>query len=293
MQGARMSPLFQLHAVSWQRQQHWVLRDIDITLPSQHIVGIIGPNGAGKSSLLRLLAAMDQPTFGHISLQQTPLAAMPRSELTRHMAVLGQHADRYTDLTVLDVLRFGLLPHKQWYQWDTAVDTAQLMRALARVDLTHKAQHPFTRLSGGEQQRVLIAKALVQQPQVLLLDEPTNHLDVHYQHQVLHLLTQLDLSVVISIHDLNLAASYCDYLVLLDAGQLIAHGPTAEVLQATLLSQVFKLHVDVDQHPRTGKPRISMTLPSEQTFAPNAHACTTSGRHTPCNAINQPRDIAP
>lgn len=256
-----MSPLFHIHAVSWQRQQHWVLRDIDITLPSQRIVGVIGPNGAGKSSLLHLLAAMAQPTHGHIMFAQSPLALMSRAELARRMAVLGQHADRYPNFTVLDVLRFGLLPHKRWYQWDNTLDTSHLMTALARVDLTHAAALPFASLSGGEQQRVLIAKALVQQPQVLLLDEPTNHLDVHYQHQVLHLLTQLGLSVVISIHDLNLAANYCDYLVLLDAGKLIAHGPTTEVLQAELLSQVFKLQIDVDLHPRTGKPRISMALP--------------------------------
>jgi iron complex transport system ATP-binding protein len=199
------------------------------------------------------------PTSGTITLCQRPLALYQRKELAQWIAVVGQHSEVFHG-TVLDGVRLGLLPHKAWYQTDSSHDEVMLLQALQKVGMAAKAGQQFMSLSGGEQQRVLIARALVQQAKILLLDEPTNHLDVHYQHQVLALLRELGVTVVISIHDLNLAATYCDRILLLDQGQSIACGPPAQVLQQSLLNRVFQLQTVVDQHPLTGKVRVSFAL---------------------------------
>jgi iron complex transport system ATP-binding protein len=254
-----MSHFFAVNELSWRAGHTDILHQVSFQLQPGEILGLIGPNGAGKSTLLKLLQRQMPPTTGSIALCQRPLASYSRKELAQWIAVVGQHSEVFNG-TVLDGVRLGLLPHKAWYQADNSGDEALLLAALQKVGMAAKAGQAFMALSGGEQQRVLIARALVQQAKILLLDEPTNHLDVHYQHQVLALLRELGVTVVISIHDLNLAATYCDRILLLDQGQCIACGPPAKVLQQSLLSQVFQLPTVVDQHPLTGKVRVSFAL---------------------------------
>lgn len=256
-----MKQFFTVSELGWQVGAQHILQQISFSLQPGEIVGLIGPNGAGKSSLLKLLQRQLCPTAGQIQLLQQPLQHYSRRQLAQLLAVVSQQNEGLQS-KVLDVVRLGLLPHKNWYQADNPQDEKLLLTALDKVGLAALAAQSFATLSGGEQQRVLIARALVQQPKLLLLDEPTNHLDVHYQHQVLALLRQLGITVLTSIHDLNLAATYCDRILLLHQGQLVASGTPEQVLQESLLTQVFQLPSVVDRHPLTGKIRVSFALPA-------------------------------
>jgi iron complex transport system ATP-binding protein len=251
-----------------------ILSDVSFSLLPGEVVGLIGANGAGKSSLIKLLQQFNTPSRGDIHLLGKPLSAYNRREIAKLIAVVGQQHQGLEHSSVLDVVRLGQLPHKAWYQADNHADLQQLLQALAKVGLTALANQPFSELSGGEQQRVFIARALVQQPKLLLLDEPTNHLDVHYQHQVMALIRQLGVTVLTSIHDLNLAATYCDRILLLDNGRLVANGTPEQVLQQSLLSAVFQIPAWVDRHPFTGKIRVSYALPEQCQV--NAFAVDTS-----------------
>jgi iron complex transport system ATP-binding protein len=161
------------------------------------------------------------------------------------------------DLTVADVVLMGLIPHKALWQTNTAQDLLQLSQSLQLVGLEHKQNHSFAHLSGGEQQRVLLARAVMQKPVLLLLDEPTNHLDLYYQHQVLRIAKNLKITVLASIHDLNLASRYCDRLLLLNQGQLVADGSPEQVLQQDVLTEVFHIPCLIDRNPFGGCPRVS------------------------------------
>jgi len=242
-------------------QQIPIVQQLQFELHSGAFIGLIGPNGAGKTSLLRLLQHEYQPESGQILLQQKPLSGYSRPELAKLIAVVSQLPEPLFDLSVADVLAMGLIPHKKLWQRTTASDLAQMAQQLEQVGLLHKLQQRFHQLSGGEQQRVLLARALVQKPQLLLLDEPTNHLDPYYQHQMLQLCKQAGITVVASIHDLNLAAAYCDRLLLLHQGQLVADGPVDKVLVPSLLQQVFRSPVLVDKNPFLTCPRINFGHP--------------------------------
>lgn len=252
-----MSPLLTVQQLDWQLRDRPILSDLSFSVQPGEIVGLIGPNGAGKSSLLKVLQGRIKPTRGDIQLQQRPLASYSARQLAQQLAVVEQQPTLLYRYTVMDIVKLGLIPHKHWYQLDNQHDAERIWQTLDRVGLTDLAHSPFEDLSGGEQQRVLIARALVQQPTLLLLDEPTNHLDVHYQHQLLALLRQLGLTVLIAIHDLDLAAGYCDRILLLANGQLRAQGQPAEVLTAPLLSEVFQITTLVDRHPLTPHLRVN------------------------------------
>ena len=170
--------------------------------------------------------------------------------------VLQEFPDEF-GLRVCDVVAMGLAPHKGLFEGDTAEDRQQVAQALARLGLAAQAEQTFATLSGGEKQRVLLARALVQAPGLLILDEPTNHLDPRYQLELLQHLRSLDLSVIASFHDLNLAAAFCDRLYVIDGGRIVAAGTPQQVLTPALLKQVFGVDALVDTHPLHPYPRIT------------------------------------
>ena len=157
-------------------------------------------------------------------------------------------------------MKMGLLPHKSLFSLDSDYDKSQIELALSKVGLSHALESLFNQLSGGEQQRVLIARALVQASQILILDEPTNHLDVYYQHQVLQLVDKLNITVIMTVHDLNLASLYCQRLLLLDKGQLICDGSPQEVLAPEQLSNIFGLPCQQNIDAITGATQVSFYL---------------------------------
>lgn len=254
--------MLNVSAVSLQLGRQHVLQNIEFSLGNGEFIGVIGPNGAGKSSLLRLIQRAVPPDSGHILLRQRPLAQFGSQELARSLAVVSQHPPPLFALTAQQVAAMGLLPHKSWFELNTHSDQLQVSRALAKVGLADKAGQLIDTLSGGELQRLYIARALVQQPALLLLDEPTNHLDVQYQHQVLQLVRSLGIPVLACLHDLNLAALYCDKLLLLHQGQQCAFGTPQQVLQSERLQQVFGLPCEVAEHPQLQRLQVTF-LPTK------------------------------
>ncbi|WP_186780256.1 ABC transporter ATP-binding protein [Streptomyces salinarius] len=241
---------------------HRLVEDVSLTARPGEVIGLVGPNGSGKSSLLRAVYRVLRPSTGQVSVDGTDAWTLPVRQLARTVAAVVQESGADFDLSVREVVAMGRTPHKRLLDGDTAEDGALIETALASVDATALADRPFDRLSGGERQRVLIARALTQQPSLLVLDEPTNHLDVRHQLDVLGALRRLSATVLVSLHDLNLAAYYCDRLYVLRDGKVAASGPPSEVLTPQLLSEVYGVTSEVAIHPRTGAPQVTF-LPGE------------------------------
>ncbi|MBD0843677.1 MULTISPECIES: ABC transporter ATP-binding protein [unclassified Streptomyces] len=219
-------------------------------------VGLLGPNGSGKSTLLRLLAGLLAPTAGVVTLDGDPLSGRPRREIARRLAVVEQQADTLVELTVLDVVRLGRVPHRRAWTPASAHDERAVRAALERTGLTDRAEQPWHTLSGGERQRVQIARALAQEPRELLLDEPTNHLDIHHQLDLLALVADLPVTTVVALHDLNLAAMYCDRVVVLHTGRVVASGTPADVLTERLVADVYGVRATITHDDDGDRPHV-------------------------------------
>ncbi|MGW6937142.1 ABC transporter ATP-binding protein [Lentzea sp. NPDC054927] len=223
----------------------------DITLhAANEVVGIVGPNGSGKSTTLRCVYRSLKPDAGTVLLDGQNVHK--RHNIARDLSALTQESQVEFDFTVTEVVEMGRLPHDR----DPTRDLRVVATALATVDVTHLAERSYLSLSGGERQRVLIARAIAQEPRVLVLDEPTNHLDIRHQLDVLTLTRGLGITVLTVLHDLNLAASYCDRLYVLDEGRLVASGTPEEVLVPELIAKVFHVTAHVVRHPTTGVPQL-------------------------------------
>ncbi len=233
-----------------------VVRDVSLDVPSGGRVGILGPNGSGKTTLLKLLAGVLAPSPGQVTLDGTPMTSLSRRHVARRIAMVPQHTHPAFDYTVLELVLMGRYPHLGAFQVEGSAD---LDIARAALDATGTAEfwsRPFSTLSGGEQQRVVIASALAQQADLLLLDEPTASLDPGYQLEIASLLRELHrdrgVGIVMATHDLNLAASVCETVVLLDEGHVIAAGPTAEVLTRESIARLYGIDADVAFHREAG-----------------------------------------
>ncbi|NUS81229.1 MAG: ABC transporter ATP-binding protein [Streptomyces sp.] len=231
-----------------------IVDGLTLTLGPGETVGLLGPNGSGKSTLLRLLAGVLAPTAGVVTLDGRPLPEAGRRATARRIATVEQHAHTQTELTVRDVVALGRIPHRRAWTPPTAADAEAVTAALARTGLTDRAAQSWHTLSGGERQRTQIARALAQEPRELLLDEPTNHLDIQHQLDLLELVVGLPVTTVIALHDLNLAAMYCDRLLVLRDGRAVAEGTPAEVLTPALIEQVYAVRTEVTTEP--GHPVI-------------------------------------
>lgn len=217
-----------------------VLDRVDFTAPAGQVTGLVGPNGSGKTTLLRLLFGSLTPQSGSIAVDGAPLAQLSRAEIARRLAVVVQEDSGDTALTVAEVVLLGRIPHHSAFGATTARDYEIAETALRQVGATHLASRQLTELSGGERQRVMVARALTQQAPYLLLDEPTNHLDIHYQHEILQLV-RLGGTTVVVLHDLNLAAHYCDHIVVLEQGRVVADGTPDDVLLPELVERVYRM----------------------------------------------------
>lgn len=236
--------------VSWNRGGTLVVDGASLRPEPGQTVGLLGPNGSGKSSLLRLLHGLVRPTSGLVTLDGVDLTRVPRRRIARSVAAVTQHADTDVDITVRDVARLGRIPHRSALGSATHADEAAVDRALAHVGLLTHADRLWHTLSGGERQRAQIARALAQEPHELLLDEPTNHLDIRHQLELLDLVCALPITTIIAIHDLNLAAMYCDVVVVLREGRVVTAGTPRDVLTAELIREVYEVEADVDLDDR-------------------------------------------
>lgn len=243
--------------LSWSASNKQILKDISFSVKQGSFVGLIGPNGAGKSSLLRCLYRVNQPSAGSIELFGKNIWHHSIKDNARKVAVILQEHSDQMGLRVHDVIAQGLTPHKKLFELDRAADKQKIVDSIELLDLQDLAHEPYAHLSGGEKQRVMTARAMVQSPQLLLMDEPTNHLDVHYQIEILKKIQSMGVTVLTSFHDLNIAAAYCDHILMLDKGQLVAEGKPEDVITEESISSIFKACVVVDQHPIHQHPRIT------------------------------------
>ncbi|WP_335937463.1 ABC transporter ATP-binding protein [Streptomyces sp. PTD5-9] len=246
-----------IEGVSLSAGSRHLVRDVSLHAGPGEVIGLVGPNGSGKSSLLRTVYRVLRPDAGLIRVDGADAWGLPVRRLAQTLAAVVQEPVASFDLTVREVVAMGRTPHKGLLAGDTAKDALLIASALASVGGTALADRPFDRLSGGERQRVLIARALAQQPSLLILDEPTNHLDIRHQLDVLGILRQLPATVLVALHDLNLAAYYCDRLHVLREGEVVASGAPAEVLTEELLREVYAVTGEVVIHPRTGAPHVT------------------------------------
>lgn len=243
-----------------------ILGDVDLVAPDALVTGLIGPNGSGKSTLLRCAYRALKPTAGAVHLGDDDVWRLRAREAGRRRAVVAQDHDLTNDFSVHEIVTMGRTPHKGLLDRDDAADRGIVDLAIERVDMGWARHRVFASLSGGERQRVLLARALTQQAPILVLDEPTNHLDIRSQLELLELVRDLGLTTIAALHDLDHAATYCDHLVVLDRGRVVAAGSVAEVLTPELIARVFGVAAHISPHPLTGRPHVA-TAPLERSPA--------------------------
>ena len=238
------------------RDHAFKLRDVSVSIPRGSLTGLLGPNGCGKTTLLKLLSGVLRPLQGMVAFEGRSLGHIGRRELARHVAVVPQETHPAFDYTALEMVLMGRHPHLGSFQLEGPHDLAVAYDAMMATGTADLAERPYMTLSGGEKQRVVIASALAQDPDVLLLDEPTASLDLGYQLEVAALLHGLNrdrtVTMVLATHDLNLAAGLCDTLVLMRGGRVLAHGPTRDVLTASSIAELYDVDADVRYHEGSG-----------------------------------------
>lgn len=239
-----------------------VLEDIGFHVRGGEMFGIIGPNGSGKSTMLKLLSGVETPEDGEIRFASRPLGAYSRKELARRMAVLEQEPLPAVGFTVREVVEMGRYPHQNWFGDEPEEADRLIDGIMSRLDLTNLAERTLENLSGGEKQRVALAKVMAQEPELLMLDEPTTFLDIGRQIQLLDRIREWQreagLTVVAVLHDLNLAALYCDRLLLLHRGRIVGIGSPEEILTPDRLAGVYGIRPIVVRHPDGGQPQIML-----------------------------------
>lgn len=260
MESQQVKDFLSVNSLCWRVEDKSILNDVSFSVCPTEFVGIIGPNGAGKSSLLRCLYGINNPSTGEIRIADKEISEFSRQELAQKIAVVLQEPPSRFELSVSDVVAMGLTPQKSLLSFDNHADKQNILMACRQVDLDDKMHQPFNSLSGGEKQRAMIARAIVQKTSILIMDEPTNHLDIRHQLEVLTLAKSLGVTVICSMHDLNLAATFCDRLILLNQGAIVAEGAPESVLTEVNLNQVFDVEAKVDRHPYTEKLRITFDL---------------------------------
>jgi len=266
--------------VFWHADKQLILDDISFTIRKGSFTGLLGPNGAGKSSLLRCLYRYIKPDLGSIKFNQQDIwQHYGAYQYAQDIAVVLQESPSNFNLTVYDVVALGLVPHKGLFTREEASDKDKIACAIEQVGLSNKTQQNFEHLSGGEKQRALIARAIVQSPSLLIMDEPTSHLDVRYQIQVMELAKSLGITVIASFHDLNLASAMCDQLLVLDKGKLVEQGTPTEVITSEMLSNVFGVCAKVTTHTQHQVPHISYFYGYDIESSDNSDSRESEGTH--------------
>src|SRR5215216_277667 len=236
-----------------------ILHKISLEVQSGEVLALIGPNGAGKSTLIRAVSGVI-PYTGHIHTNEDDFAALPALQRARYVATVPQAVSMPPAYTVWETVLFGRTPYLGFLGQPSQKDQDIARQSLARVSALPFAERRVGELSGGEQQRILLARALCQSTPILLLDEPTAHLDLQYQVGLLELVSELahkdNLAVLIALHDLNLAAHYADRIALMVAGNIKAIGKPKEVLQPELIAEAYCLPVQVVKHPFLDIPLV-------------------------------------
>jgi iron complex transport system ATP-binding protein len=236
------------------------LQGVGFTVRRGECLGILGPNGSGKSTLLRVMSGVEAPGAGTVEIEGQPVASYGRKALARRLAVLQQDALPPVGFTVRDVVEMGRYPYQSWLGDDEPEAEALIDGIMKRLGLEALAGRSVEKLSGGEKQRVALAKVMAQQPRLLLLDEPTTYLDIGYQLQMMDYIKswqrEAGLTVVAVLHDVNLAAQYCDRLLVMRQGRIVAEGRPEQIVRGELIDEVYGTEPIVLAHPDSGAPQI-------------------------------------
>jgi len=245
-----------------------VIRDMSFAVPQGECIGIIGPNGSGKSTLLKLMSRVLAPVEGIIQFKGRDITTIALKELCRSFAFVSHDTAANFSFSVWEIVLMGRIPHLGRLELETKKDFAIAEEALSLTDTVHLKQKNIDQLSAGERQRVMIAKALAQEPEVLFLDEPTSHLDIGHQVHILDLMRRLNktrkLTIVMVMHDLNLASEYCSRLIMLNEGAVVKDGSPDDVLTYQTIESVYKTVVVVHENPMTGKPFIELVSQQDE-----------------------------
>jgi len=232
-----------------------VLENVSFTIGSGELVGLLGPNGSGKTTLLKAISGALRPKAGAVYLNEAEIFGMKSREVARNIAVVPQNTDVNFDFTALDIVLMGRHPRLSRFKLEGEKDLTVAKNAMELTNTWHLAERRISELSGGERQRVIIARALAQEPKVLLLDEPTTHLDINSQLEIMDLLKELciqrGLILLTVFHDFNLAARYCDAIILLNKGKIVSIGRVDEALTSENIKKVFQVDAVVKKHPLT------------------------------------------
>ncbi len=264
------SPAIDALAVTFSVDAKHLLDGVDLRAERGQFVGLIGPNGAGKSTLLRAISNVLGYQEGSVSLHGADLKSLPARKVAELLALVPQIAPFTQGFTAFELVLMGRYPHLGRFQVEGEADDRIAMDAMRLTETESFTTRTLDTLSGGERQRVFLARAVAQQPRVLLLDEPTSNLDILHQLKILGLVRRLvndGLTAIAAIHDLNLAARYCDRLVLLNEGRVVTDGVPEEVLTAETLESVFGVRSALYRDPITGSLAISLIAPVEDVEA--------------------------
>lgn len=248
--------------VTWapRKRAALVLNETSFTLEAGQVLGIVGPNGAGKTTLLRLIYGFNRPSSGQIRIDGQKVSALPPRALARKVAAVLQEQPTDFALSVREIVALGRVPHRLGFATPGQRDAEVVEAAINRMELQNLAHRSLSTLSGGERQRVMVARALAQEPQILVLDEPTNHLDIRHQLEVLQLIRDLNLTIVTSLHDLNLTAEVCDRVLVLQNGTPQSFGTPQEALTEQLVSQTFGVFTQRDLLSQSRKAHLTFQL---------------------------------
>jgi iron complex transport system ATP-binding protein len=247
-----------------------ILEDVSLAVKEGEFVGILGPNGSGKTTLLKSISRVLKPYKGTIFLDKTDVYSMKSVDLAKHVAVVPQESNIGFSFTALDIVLMGRNPHMKRFQMESGKDMEVVRKAMDRTNTWYLADRPINELSGGEKQRVVIARALAQEPRVLLLDEPLTHLDMINQLEIMDLVKELctkeGLIVLAVIHDLNLTARYCDSAVLLKDAKVFAAGNLDNVLTSENIKAVFKVDAIVKKNLVTNSLYVIPLSPQKKSL---------------------------
>ncbi|QHQ61569.1 ATP-binding cassette domain-containing protein [Anaerocolumna sedimenticola] len=228
-----------------------IVKDVSLLVRNRQFVGIIGANGCGKSTMLKSIYKCLKPKEGSVFLDDIDLLKTPSKKVSQKMSVVGQFNELNFDLTVFQMVMLGRTPHKKLLESDTKEDIDIVHGAIKQTNLTEYIDRSYLTLSGGEKQRVILARAIAQQPAFLVLDEPTNHLDIRYQLEVLSCVKKLNIGVLAALHDLQMAAEYCDYIYAMKKGKIIAHGQPKELFTEELVAALYDVNCKIYENPIT------------------------------------------
>ena len=257
-----MEPILKLKNIGFKYDDKQVLKDISLDVNAGEILGILGPNGSGKSTLLRVMDGVLSPGNGEMEINGRSYRSLKRSAIAREVAMVAQEQHFRFSFSCVEVVLMGRFPHLKRLQFEDHNDLKIAMESLKATHTLEFAERSIHDLSGGEKQRVLIARALAQEPHVILLDEPTSFLDLKFKREIFRLISTLSkeksLGVAIVSHDIDLVAQYCSKIILLKDGIVYKSGEPDTVITAENIEDVYDCPVLVDQNPLSGRPRVSV-----------------------------------